>query len=93
MLHDRLIKAAWQTVDRFARRDPKLKGKSCAHSVLYSNNGRPEYHPHVHLIVPAGVVDEKEDIGAKGRASISFLRLIWSRSFAPKSWLGSRRLD
>jgi hypothetical protein len=45
MLHDRLIKAAWQTVDRFARRDPKLKGRIGAQSVLHTHNRKPEYHP------------------------------------------------
>jgi hypothetical protein len=35
-LYDLLIKAAWQTVDSFARRDPKLKGRIGAHSVLHT---------------------------------------------------------
>jgi hypothetical protein len=54
-----VIKAAWQTVVSFARRDPKLTGRIGAHSVLHTHNRRLEYHPHVHMIVPAGVVDEK----------------------------------
>ena len=57
-MYDLLIRCAWQTVDSFARRDPKLKGRIGAHSVLHTHNRKLEYHPHVHMIVPAGVVDE-----------------------------------
>ena len=58
-VYDLLIKAAWQTIDGFARRDPKLKGRIGAHSVLHTHNRKLDFHPHVHMIVPAGVVDEK----------------------------------
>jgi cation transport regulator ChaB len=58
-MYDLLIKAAWQTIDGFARRDPKLKGRIGAHSVLHTHNRKLDFHPHVHMIVPAGVVDEK----------------------------------
>ena len=67
-LYDLLIKAAWQTVDSFARRDPKLKGRIGAHSVLHTHNRKLQYHPHVHMIVPAGVVDEKKILAPKGGA-------------------------
>jgi hypothetical protein len=57
--YDLLLKTAWQTIDGFARRDPKLKGQIGAHAVLHTHNRRLDYHPHVHLIVPAGAVNEK----------------------------------
>ena len=57
LMYDLLMKMAWQTIDSFARRDPKLKGKTGAHAVLHTHNRKLGYHPHVHLIVPAGVGD------------------------------------
>jgi hypothetical protein len=59
-MYDLLIKASWQTIDSFARRDPKLKGRIGAHAVLHTHNRKLEYHPHLHMIVPAGAVDEKK---------------------------------
>ena len=50
---------AWQTIDSFARRDPKLKGKTGAHAVLHTHNRKLGYHPHVHLIAPAGVANRE----------------------------------
>jgi hypothetical protein len=59
-MYDLLIKASWQTIDSFARRDPKLKGRIGAHAVLHTHNRKLDYHPHLHMIVPAGAVDEKK---------------------------------
>ena len=58
-MYDLLIKAAWQTIDSFARRDPKLKGRIGAHAVLHTHNRKLEYYPHVHMIVPAGVIEHQ----------------------------------
>jgi hypothetical protein len=65
--YDLLLKTAWQTVDSFARRDPKLKGVSGAHAILHTHNRRLDYHPHVHLIVPAGVIHQQRQGQANGK--------------------------
>lgn len=54
--YDLLLKTAWQTVASFARRDPRLKGITGAHAVLHTHSRRLDFHPHVHLIVPAGAI-------------------------------------
>jgi hypothetical protein len=38
--YDLLLKTAWQTVDSFARRDPRLKGVTGAHAVLHTHSRR-----------------------------------------------------
>jgi hypothetical protein len=55
-----LLKTAWQTVDSFARRDPRLKGMTGAHAVLHTHSRRLDFHPHVHLIVPAGAIHQQQ---------------------------------
>lgn len=55
-MYDLLIKAAWQTIDSFAHHDPRLKGRIGAHAVLHTHNRKLEFHPHVHMIVPAGAI-------------------------------------
>ena len=57
--YDLLLKTAWQTIDHFARRDPQLRGRSGAHAVLHTHERNLNYHPHVHLIVPAGALNER----------------------------------
>ena len=58
--YDLLLKTAWQTLDSFARRDPKLKGITGAHAVLHTHSRRLDFHPHVHLIVPAGAIHQQK---------------------------------
>jgi predicted RNA-binding Zn-ribbon protein involved in translation (DUF1610 family) len=57
--YDLLLKTAWQTLSSFVSRDPRLKGRIGAHAVLHTHSRRLDYHPHVHLIIPAGAVNEK----------------------------------
>jgi hypothetical protein len=57
--YDLLLKTAWQTIDSFARRDPQLCGRTGAHAVLHTHERNLNYHPHVHLIVPAGALDQR----------------------------------
>jgi len=55
--YDLLLKTAWQTIDSFARRDRHLQGRTGAHAVLHTHQRNLDYHPHVHLIVPAGAIN------------------------------------
>jgi hypothetical protein len=57
--YDLLLKTAWQTIDSFSRRDRKLKGRTGAHAILHTHTRSLEYHPHVHLIVPAGAINQQ----------------------------------
>jgi hypothetical protein len=65
-----LLKTAWQTLDRFARRDPKLKDKIGAHAVLHTNNRKLDYHPRVHMLVLLGQLIRRQVPGKAGKAII-----------------------
>jgi hypothetical protein len=90
--YDLLLKTAWQTINSFARRDPKLRGQIGAHAVLHTHNRRLEYHPHVHLIVPAGAINgQKREWRAKV-AGYLFPAGNLARVFRAKWYEGMRRL-
>ena len=59
VIYDALMRCAWQTVHTFARNDRQLQGTPGAIAVLHTNTRRLDYHPHVHLVVPAGAVDSE----------------------------------
>jgi Transposase zinc-binding domain/Putative transposase len=48
-----LMQCAWQTVHTFSRNDRQLQGTPGAIAVLHTNTRQLDYHPHVHLIMPA----------------------------------------
>lgn len=57
MVYDVMIRCSWETVRTFALNDKQLRGTPGAISVLHTNNRRLDFHPHVHLVMPAAAVD------------------------------------
>ena len=54
---DRLMRCAWETVHRFSQNDRQLHGTPGAIAVLHTHSRRLDFHPHVHLVVPAAAID------------------------------------
>ena len=54
---DQLMRCAWATVNQFAHNDRQLQGTPGAIAVLHTHSRRLDYHPHVHLVVPAAALD------------------------------------
>ena len=54
---DLLMRCAWETVHRFSQNDRQLHGTPGAIAVLHTHSRRLDFHPHVHLVVPAAALD------------------------------------
>jgi len=57
IVFDVLMRCAWETVLRFSQNDRQLPGTPGAIAVLHTHSRRLDFHPHVHLVVPAAAVD------------------------------------
>ncbi len=57
VLYDLLLRCAWETVRSFSRNDRQLRGVPGAIAVLHTNTRALDYHPHVHLVMPAAAID------------------------------------
>jgi hypothetical protein len=57
VVYDLLMRCAWETVRTFSHNDKQLQGTPGAIAVLHTNTRRLDYHPHVHLVMPAAAVD------------------------------------
>ncbi len=55
--YDLLIKLAWQTLSEFGLNDKALQGRIGATAVLHTHSRALNFHPHVHIVAPAGAVD------------------------------------
>lgn len=60
VVFDSLIRCAWETVLRFNQNDRQLQGTPGATAVLHTHSRRLDFHPHVHLVVPAAAVDAEK---------------------------------
>jgi hypothetical protein len=54
VLYALLMRCSWEAVRTFSQNDKQLQGTPGAIAVLHTNTRRLDYHPHVHLIMPAG---------------------------------------
>jgi len=54
---DLLMRSAWATVHQFSQNDRQLQGTPGAIAVLHTHSRRLDFHPHVHLVVPAAALD------------------------------------
>ena len=54
---DLVMRCAWETVHCFSQNDRQLQGTPGAIAVLHTHSRRLDFHPHVHLVVPAAAVD------------------------------------
>jgi hypothetical protein len=59
---DALMRCAWDTLRTFARNDRRLAGEIGASAVLHTHSRRRDFHPHVHLLVPAGSLDSRSGL-------------------------------
>ena len=59
VVYELLMRCGWQTVRTFSQNDKQLQGTPGAIAVLHTNTRQLEFHPHVHLVMPAAAVDAK----------------------------------
>lgn len=57
LVFDQLMRGAWDTVRCFSQNDRQLQGTPGAIAVLHTHSRRLDFHPHVHLVVPAAALD------------------------------------
>jgi hypothetical protein len=60
VIYELLMRGAWETVRTFSQNDQQLHGMPGAIAVLHTNTRQLEYHPHVHLVMPAAAIDAKQ---------------------------------
>lgn len=60
VVFDLLMRAAWETVRTFSQNDRQLQGTPGAIAVLHTHSRRLDFHPHVHLVVPAAAIDAEK---------------------------------
>jgi hypothetical protein len=56
-LYTLMTRCSWETVHTFSQNDKQLQGTPGAITVLHTHSRRLDYHPHVHLVMPAAALD------------------------------------
>lgn len=83
-VYDLLLKSAWQTVHTFSLNDRQLKGTPGAIAVLHTHSRRLDYHPHVHLVMPAAALDRVQKRWRTKRAGPEQKRYLFNHKALAK---------
>lgn len=82
-LYALMIQCCWATVRTFAQNDKQLQGLPGTIAVLHTHSRRLDYHPHVHLVMPAAAMDAVKRLwrtkGGKTRVTDRLIRATHDR--------------
>ena len=81
--YDLLIRLAWQTLAQFGLNEKALHGNLGATAVLHTHTRALDFHPHVHIVVPAGAIDT-----TTGRWNIKGGRFLFDHKALAKVFRG-----
>ena len=79
-----IIRCAWETIKQFTQNDPLLHGAAGAIAVLHTHSRNLNYHPHVHLVVPAAAIDKKKKLWRTKDAGYLFSHKALAKVFRAK---------
>lgn len=60
VFYDALMSCAWETLNQFSENDKELRGRTGAIAVLHTHSRTLDFHPHVHLVVPAAAINRRD---------------------------------
>ena len=87
-LYAAMIRCSWQSVRSFSQNDKQLQGIPGAIAVLHTHSRRLDFHPHVHLVMPAAAIDAKNSLWrtkkAKGKRDYLFNHKALAKVFRAK---------
>ena len=68
-----MIRCSWETVNTFAQNDRQLQGRAGAICVLHTHSRCLDFHPHVHLVMPAAALDPRNRLWRTKRNKKQYL--------------------
>ncbi len=92
LLYDLLMKNAWDTVNTFSEHDKTLQGSAGAIAVLHTHNRRLDFHPHVHMVVPSGAINVRQQRWRTKRSKYLFNHKALAKVFRAKMLDGITKL-
>lgn len=91
VMYGLITRNAWETVNTFSQHDKKLQGTTGAVTVLHTHNRRLDYHPHVHLVMPATAFDKKQRLWRNKDGSYLFNHKALAKVFRARVLKGIKQ--
>src|SRR3989338_1523754 len=83
-----MTRCSWETVCAFSQNDRQLQGIPGATTVLHTHSRRLDYHPHIHMVVPAAAINAAKRLWrakkGKGKRRYLFNHKVLAKVFRAK---------
>ncbi|MBC8211454.1 MAG: IS91 family transposase [Gammaproteobacteria bacterium] len=83
-----MFKSAWETLQTFSLNDKKLQGTPGVVAVLHTHSRRLDYHPHIHAVLPAAVINKENRLWRKKGGKYLFNHKALAKVFRAKMLAG-----
>jgi len=90
-IYNLITQCAWDTVRTFSQNDKTLQGTPGATAVLHNHSRRLDFHPNVHLVMPAAAIDNKRRLWRTKKASYLFNHTALAKVFRAKILAGIKQ--
>lgn len=88
VLYALMTQCSWDTVRTFSRNDRQLQGTPGAITVLHTHSRRLDYHPHIHMVIPAAAINPANKLwrtkSRKGKRRYLFSHKALAKVFRAK---------
>ena len=62
LMYGLFFDCVWETLQTFSQNDKKLKGDPGVIAVLHTHSRALDYHPHIHAVMPAAIIDKTHQL-------------------------------
>jgi hypothetical protein len=84
LLYTTLFYCVWETLKIFCLNDKKLGGIPGALAVLHTHSRELNFHPHIHIVIPAATIDKKRQLWKKKTGKYLFNHKALAKVFRAK---------
>ena len=84
LVYGLLFDCVWETLKTFCLNDKKLGGIPGAVAVLHTNSRELNFHPHVHIVMPAATIDKSKRLWSKKTGKYLFNHKALAKVFRAK---------
>ena len=88
LFYSLMFDCAWETLQTFSQNDKQLKGDAGLIAVLHTHSRALDYHPHIHAVMPAAVVDKLNKLWRTKKGNYLFNHKALGKVFRAKMLAG-----
>ncbi len=93
VMYQLLFQCAWDTLSTFSANDKKLSGTPGVVAVLHTHSRQLNFHPHIHAVMPAAVMDKKHKLWRQKDDKYLFNHKALAKVFRAKILAGLTHLE